>query len=834
MGGTTYDIQASFDSTFPAGSTTSIQYTHPAKPDAPTIGSVTGGDRSLTVSWNPPVDDGGSAITGYHVEWKLRTASGWRRAEKGASARSHTIFGLTNGTLYDVRVRADNARGLGPWDTDSGMPAAPATVPGAPTIGSVTSGDSTLTVTWSPPASDGGSAIIAYRVEWKLNTTPQWTGASGTNLGATARSRQITGLTNGLSYDVRVSAVNSAGNGPGDTDSGTPAAPVTVPGAPTIGSVTSGDSTLTVNWSPPASDGGSAITAYRVEWKLSTATSWPSANKGVSDRSHTISGLTNGSSYNVRVRAVNSAGNGPWDTDSGTPAAPVTVPGAPTGLSVTSGDSTLALSWTASANTGGAPVTSYDVQYKLTSADDSAWTTVTRSGTVPTRFISGLTNGLKYDVRVRAVNSEGGGPWATNSGTPEAATVTVPGAPTGLRVTSGLGSLTVNWNPPVSDGGSAITAYRVEWKLSTATSWPGADKGASDRSHTITGLTNGSEYDVRVRAVNSAGNGPWDTNSGTPTVTVTVPGAPRIDSVTSGDGSLTVNWNPPVSNGGSAITGYRVEWKLTSAASTSVWPGTADKSASDRSHELIGLTNGSEYDVRVRAVNSAGNSLWATDSATPAAPVTVPGAPTIDSVTSGDGTLTLSWSAPADTGGAQITSYDVEYKLTSAADSAWAAVTRSGTMTTQVISGLTNGSEYDVRVRAVNSAGNSLWATDSGTPAAPVTVPGAPTIDSVTSGDSTLTVNWSPPASDGGSAITGYRVEWKLHTTSWTEASGTDLGATARSHQITGLTNGTLYDVRVHAVNSAGNGNWATDLGTRGCCHGHCSRRADDRQRHER
>ena len=516
----------------------------------------------------------------------------------------------------------------------------------------------------------------------------------------------------------------------------------------------------------------------------------------------------------MRVRAVNSAGNGNWDTDSGTPAAPVTVPGAPTGLSVTSGDSTLALSWTASANTGGAPVTSYDVEYKLTSADDSAWTTVTRSGTVPTRFISGLTNGLKYDVRVRAVNSEGGGPWATNSGTPEAATVTVPGAPTGLRVTSGLGSLTVNWNPPVSDGGSAITAYRVEWKLSTATSWPGADKGASDRSHTITGLTNGSEYDVRVRAVNSAGNGPWDTNSGTPTVTVTVPGAPRIDSVTSGDGSLTVNWNPPVSNGGSAITGYRVEWKLTSAASTSVWPSTADKSASDRSHELIGLTNGSEYDVRVRAVNSAGNSLWATDSATPAAPVTVPGAPTIDSVTSGDGTLTLSWSAPADTGGAQITSYDVEYKLTSAADSAWAAVTRSGTMTTQVISGLTNGSEYDVRVRAVNSAGNSLWATDSATPAAPVTVPGAPTMDSVTSGDSTLTVNWSPPASDGGSAITGYRVEWKLHTTSWTEASGTDLGATARSHQITGLTNGTLYDVRVHAVNSEGGGPWDTDLGT--------------------
>ena len=439
---------------------------------------------------------------------------------------------------------------------------------------------------------------------------------------------------------------------------------------------------------------------------------------------------------------------------------------------------------------------------------------MTRSGTVPTRFISGLTNGLKYDVRVRAVNSEGGGPWATNSGTPEAATVTAPGAPTGLRVTSGLGSLTVNWNPPVSDGGSAITAYRVEWKLSPATSWPGADKGASDRSHTITGLTNGSEYDVRVSAVNSAGNSPWATDSGMPTLTVTVPGAPRIDSVTSGDGSLTVNWNPPVSNGGSAITGYRVEWKLTSAASTSVWPGTADKGASDRSHELIGLTNGTLYDVRVRAVNSAGNSLWATDSATPAAPVTVPGAPTMDSVTSGDGTLTVNWSPPASDGGSAITAYRVEWKLHTISWTEASGTDLGATARSHQITGLTNGTLYDVRVHAVNSEGGGNWATDSGTPAATVTVPGAPTMDSVTSGDSTLTVNWSPPASDGGSAITAYRVEWKLHTISWTEASGTDLGATARSHQITGLTNGTLYDVRVRAVNSAGNGNWATDSGT--------------------
>ena len=259
-----------------------------------------------------------------------------------------------------------------------------------------------------------------------------WTTGGGT------LSEEITGLTNGLEYDVQVRAENSVGNGDWSaTMMGTPA---TKPGAPSISTVTPGDTKLTVAWNAPSSDGGATITAYDVRHILTSATdkadaNWPVVQDawttGGGTLSEEITGLTNGLEYDVQVRAENSVGNGDWSaTMMGTPA---TKPGAPSISTVTPGDTKLTVAWNAPSSDGGATITAYDVRHILTSATDKAdanWTVVqvswTTGGGTLSEEITGLTNGLEYDVQVRAENSVGNGDWsATMMGTPAIPKVTV-------------------------------------------------------------------------------------------------------------------------------------------------------------------------------------------------------------------------------------------------------------------------------------------------------------------------------------------------------------------------------------------------------------------------
>ena len=121
-----------------------------------------------------------------------------------------------------------------------------------------------------------------------------------------------------------------------------------------------------------------------------------------------------------------------------------------------------------------------------------------------------------------------------------------------------------------------------------------------------------------------------------------------------------------------------------------------------------------------------------------------PTEPDIDSVSSGDTTLTVAWTAPA--GETGITAYDVRHLETSEDESdatKWTVVDNAWTSGTlqYTITGLTNGMEYDVQVLAVNSNGDGTWsATEVGTPALP-----APTIDSVRADDRAVLVSWSAP-----------------------------------------------------------------------------------------
>jgi len=182
------------------------------------------------------------------------------------------------------------------------------TVPDTPTNLVVTAGNGQVSLSWSAPSDDGGSSITDYKIEY--NDGNGWqTFADGTSPDTTAT---VTGLTNGISYDFRVSAINSAGTGPASQiATATPATTtVTTPGTPTgLTATSSQNAKVPLFWTAPSSNGGSVITDYKIEYKTTASTTWISFSHPPSAAtSATVTGLANEQSYDFRVSAINNVG----------------------------------------------------------------------------------------------------------------------------------------------------------------------------------------------------------------------------------------------------------------------------------------------------------------------------------------------------------------------------------------------------------------------------------------------------------------------------------------------------------------------------------------------
>ena len=192
--------------------------------------------------------------------------------------------------------------------------------------------------------------------------------------------------------------------------------------------------------------------------------------------------------------------------------------------------------------------------------------------------------------------------------------------------------------------------------------------------------------------------------------------------------------------------------------------------------------------------------------------VSRPGAPTITApITAGDDSLTVDWSAPSDSGGPAITAYDLRYIQTSAdetVDNNWTVVqdvwTGSGPLQ-YVLTGLADGTQYDVQVRAINSDGDGPWsAMVTGTTAG--TVAAAPMgLTATANGQTRIDLSWRAPSDDGGAAVTGYRIEVSEDNSNWSDLV-TNTNSTGTSYSHTGLDAGSTRHYRVSAINSAGTG----------------------------
>ena len=242
--GTAYSFGVRAVNALGGGAAGSASATPATTPSAPEV-SAERGDGSVTLSWTAG-DDGGSAVTAWHLqvddgEWVDLTGLG-----TGADASSHTVTGLENGTSYTFGVRAANDVGDGAAGSAS---ATPATTPSAPEV-TATAGDGTVLVTWTA-GDDGGSAVTAWHIQVNGG---DWTDLTNFGLGPDASAAPIPSLDNGTTYTFGVRAANDVGNGAAGTASATPA---TTPSAPTV-TATGSQGEITVSWTA-GDDGGSEV-----------------------------------------------------------------------------------------------------------------------------------------------------------------------------------------------------------------------------------------------------------------------------------------------------------------------------------------------------------------------------------------------------------------------------------------------------------------------------------------------------------------------------------------------------------------------------------------------
>jgi hypothetical protein len=257
--------------------------------------------------------------------------------------------------------------------------------PNAPTIGTATvSGISgTASIAFSAPANTGGSPITGYTV----TSIPGGITATGATSPIT-----ITGLTNNTSYTFTVKATTAYGTSSASNPSNS-VTPYTVPNAPTIGSATAGRTSASVAFTAPAFNGGSVITSY-------TVTSSPGGIAATGSSSPiTVLGLTSGIVYTFTVKATNAAGSGTASVPSNS-VTPYTIPNAPTNVAVAAGDTQAIVSFTVPENNGGVAITQYNV-YNASS------NVLLSYGVSSPITIVGLTNGVSYQVYVKAVNLAG-------------------------------------------------------------------------------------------------------------------------------------------------------------------------------------------------------------------------------------------------------------------------------------------------------------------------------------------------------------------------------------------------------------------------------------------
>ena len=755
-------------------------------------------------------------------------------ASKGSTAPPYTPTSADFGLVLRARVTYTDTLAA---DQKAASPETSPVVkkPSVPRQLSASPGNRQVALSWTRPASNGGTAILRYEYRYRAGTGP-WSGWTGVG---TNTSRTVTGLTNGTACSFQVRAVNAAGDGPAASVSATPASPNR---APTI----SGPS------SPSVKENVTSVASYTATDPDGDAITWTLEGTDKSKFNLSSSGALSfksapdyeagKTSFNVKVKA----------TDDGTPkksatkTVSVTVtdvnepPGKPTSVSVsppsTDGHSKLNVTWTAPSNSGKPAISGYTVRYCYTafaSKEDEESGTGQSScsdksaGTSTSTTLTGLYANTLYRVKVKATNAEGTGPWSTEG------TGTTRRRPNRAPTISGPSS------PSVKENVTSVASYSATDPDGDAVTWTleGTDKskftlsssGALSFKSAPDYEAGTTSFSVKVKATDNGS----PKKSATKTVSVTVtdvnepPGKPTSVSVspasTDGHSKLDVSWTAPSNSGKPAISGYTVRYCYTAFASKEDEESGAggqsscsDKSAgTGTSTTLTGLYANTLYRVKVKATNAEGTGSWSTEGTgttrrrpNRAPTISGPSSPSVKENT----TSVASYSASDPDGD------DITWSLLGA-DQGKFSLSGSGALSFKSAPDYEAGTtSFSVKVRATDDGSPkksatrtvSVSVTDVNEP------PGKPTsVSAGPNGYKILRVSWTAPSNSGKPALSSFTVQYcKTNQVSFCDSYGIwsskTVGASASQTNLTGLAVGTSYTVQVRARNAEGSGPWSS------------------------
>ena len=717
------------------------------------------GDRSVKLTWLPPLDDGGSTIQRYQYHRKTTGNYGnWMNipdsAPGGENANKYTVTAnLSNGTRYTFQVRAVNTVPLfsDPSNEASAIPA-PVGPPTRPRSVSTGEGRGRIILQWAAPEDDGNSPITSYEFRQRFpDGSDDWETIPG---GGEARSHTITGLNNGVFHGFYLRARNAEGHNPQVNAAGTPY--LGAPGAPPNFTVeTYSGRQIKISWTQPTAGSNVTITGYY----LIRSEEGVTATHGGSELAPELTEVILGTSHKPVTRCYRIR----------------------TFFELSNGDrSTSAYSPEECASTTGEADT-----IPLIVAVSPAWGTEGEDSTID--FTVYMTRVADTRVRVRYftedTTAKAGQHYQFKSGTvtfsPGQTAKTVPvtliddlvddpyktfamrihnvtGATADISVALGLGSITNTETYPLA--GFLLTDVDTQTELATLTHDENASVTLDDPS--------GGSFAIRAVA-------PPDAEIG----------SVRLELTGAKTASRTLNAEPwsLFGNDGDALLGESLP------AGAYTLTATVYSEA-----DLVGdLVQTLSVSFTVAATEGDNN------------PAT--GLPTISGTAQTGETLTADTSGIADADGMDDAAFG--YQWVSNDGSADADI-QDATASSYTLVANDAGKTIKVTVSFTDNAGNAETLTSAATAAVAAVAPDAPEHLNVSPHDAQgLDVSWEAPPSDGGSPITGYKVQWREAADSWeTPADVSEETVTGTTYTINGLTDGSEYTVRVLASNEAGDG----------------------------
>jgi len=752
--------------------------------------------ESVALIWESPDSDGGAPITGYIIERRDVAKSAWVSAGKTDSNTCYTtVSKLVENNEYLFQVSAENEIGQSDWTTTE----KPVKVklsfdpPGPPVNLKVA--DLTITsctLNWSPPESDGGSAITGYNVE-KLSGT-RW--IKVTKKAITKCTYAVSDLIEGSSdNEYRVNAENLAGVGPPSETTGrfTAKNEFDVPGKPDAPLV----SDLTVDsakvlWALPTSDGGSPITGYILEMKANGETKWKVVKKDIKETTHDVTGLKAGTDYEFRVAAENKAGTG--------------LPSLPS-KSVKYVDE---IRFSRELQNVKLSEVNVPLTLECELSKEGLKVEWSKDGKKLRRdeHYDIVDDGKVHRLVIEKAKVEDAGKYVASY---EKLTTT---AVISIALAPKIGDHAYKDKLILKAGTSAVIEIpfvgspvpTIVWQYKNG-KLPDTKRFKTETVVNITTLkltkvirTDSGKYTVALE--NEFGK----TNVTIEVVVLDKPSAPENFAVAATtDNTVELKWAEPDDNGGCIITGYVVERR---EASKRTWQ--RDGACTDLEFKAIALNAGQAYSFQVAAENEVGVGPFVELSkpATPKSQFELPGppsAPTVSDVTKASCVLT--WKAPEVDGGSPIIGYSIE--RSTGASARWIRIQKDTVMdTTFTVTDLIEDNVYEFRVTAINKVGEGPPSPKS----EPITAkdpwekpgkPDAPEIGKITK--TSVALSWKPPKSDGGSEIFSYVVEHRLEGGfKWLRSFEGKIPET--SYTVKGLKEDTVYEFRVAAENRAGVG----------------------------